>query len=410
MVDNRSSRTGSSAALRLGLVALVSGLALTACSNSSPDSAGSSGPTVALSDNKATGTPIKVGYVSPEGGPMGQLPEPRAAAEAAVQYVNQNLGGVSGHPLQLVVCTQKEDPATARNCANQLVADGVVAVLAPVTSQGDALVPIITNAGIPYVTVSGASRSEMSADNAFVLTGGVPGAFAGAAKYSAEHYKKVALLIIDAGGVLATVKFLAEPAFQQAGVQLDVVGIPLGTPDTTPQVNAALAQHPDAVFVVGDGSLCTSVFKALSSLGSTADKMAVQTCAGPDVMASISSEVEGAKIFGTFDATSDNEDTRVFRTVLQKYSPETSMYGFAFSGYQTLLGLTRSLQGIQGDITAASVGAAMRASNNVPLPLGDGLTFTCDGKQFPMLKAVCGQGVIVETVKDGKLAGAQVVR
>lgn len=65
---------------------------------------------------------------------------------------------------------------------------------------------------------------------------------------------------------------------------------------------------------------------------------------------------------------------------------------------------------MQGDFTPATVSAAIKAAQRVPLPLGHGLTFTCDGKQVPMLKAICGSGAIVTTVKDGKITDPQVVQ
>lgn len=399
--------------LSLGLAATVSVLTLTGCgsSDSNSDKSGSTGSTVALPDNKATGTPIRIGFISPEGGPTGALPEARDAAQAAADYINDNLGGVAGHSIDLVVCKEKEDPATAHDCANQLVGDNVVAVVGPVTSEGDAMVPTITGAGIPYVTVIGPSASEMTANDSFVITGGLPTEFTGIAKYSAEHnYKKVALLVEDAGGVVGGVKLLAGPAFQQTGVAFKVIGIPEGTPDTTAQVGAALGDHPDAAVITGDGPLCTSIMQAMTTLGSTADKIAPQTCVGPDVVSAVGSAVEGTHIVGFADVTSNNPDAMIFRSVMAKYAPSTGIYGFAFSGYQALLGLARVLQGMQGAFTPATVSAAMKATNQVPLPLGDGLTFTCNGQAVPLLKSVCGQGVIFLTVKNGKAINPELIR
>lgn len=396
----------------LGLVATVSALALTGCGSSNSNNSGSTGSTVALPDNKATGTAIRIGYISPEGGQSGSLPDAREATQAAADYVNKNLGGVAGHTIELVVCKEKEDPATAHDCANRLVADNAVAVIAPVTSEGDAMVPTITGAGISYITPYGPSASEMMTDNSFVITGGLPTEFTATAKFATEHhYKKVAMIVEDAGGVVSGIKLLAGPAFQQAGVDFKIVGIPEGTPDTTAQLGAALGDHPDAVILVGDGPLCTSLLKAMTTLGSTVDKLAPQTCVGPDVVSAVgNSAVEGLHVIGFADTTSNNQDAAIFRSVMAKYAPSTNIYGFAFTGYQALLGLARVLQGMQGDYTAATVSAAMKATNQVPLPLGDGATFTCNGQASSMLKSVCGKGVVFLTVKDGKGVDPQVIR
>src|SRR5881227_3720659 len=51
----------------------------------------------------ATLKPVIVGYVNQEGG-VTAFPEATAGTEAAVKYVNAELGGVGGHPLQLKKC------------------------------------------------------------------------------------------------------------------------------------------------------------------------------------------------------------------------------------------------------------------------------------------------------------------
>ncbi|MCU1642927.1 MAG: hypothetical protein JWN03_3202 [Nocardia sp.] len=412
MAENRRRGRGSSVAKRLALVLVASGLALTACTSSSnPDVGGSIGSTTVLPSKPSTGAPISVGYISPEGGATGQVPEAREAAQAAVQYINSNLGGVQGRPVNLVVCKEKEDPATARDCANQLVAANVVAVVAPVTSQGDAMVPIITGAGIPFVTGLGASSTEMTSNGAFVLSAGVPGGLAVVAKYAVQQkYKKVALVGVDAGAVMAGLKVIAGPVFQQSGVQLQTIGIPIGTPDATPQISAALEGNPDAITILGDGPLCTSVLKALQTLGSKADKLLFQLCVSPDVISAVGTAAAGAHVLGYSDVTSEDAEAVLYRTVMSKYAPNTAVGGTAYMGYQTTLGLYRSIAGLQGDVTAAAAMGAMNQATNVDLPVGHGLTFTCGGKTQPLLKAICGSGAIITTLKDGKPVDPQVFK
>ncbi len=344
MADDRRWGRASCATGKIALAVLATGLAVAACtSTSSPTAPSAAGSTTVLPSDKAGGRPIDIGYISPEGSPEGSLPEAREAAQATVEYINDNLGGLHGRALNLVVCKEKEDPATAHDCANQLVSDHVAAVVSPVTSQGDAIVPTVTGAGIAYVSGEGAAASEMVTPGAFVLTSGVPGGLAAAAQYAAQHhYKRMAMVIVDTGAVAAGLKVIAGPAFQQAGVQLQTVPIPPGTPDTTPQISAALGQHPDVIAVLGDGPLCTSALEALQTLGSTVDKMVVQTCVSSEVVAAAGSAVQGAHDIGSADLDSDDPEAVLFRTVMAKYAPGTSTTGGAFFGYQTVLGLYRA--------------------------------------------------------------------
>lgn len=415
MITDRSARTAlSGVGRRVFLPVLAAALAVSACAGTDDGATPSVqyGATTELPAKPASGTPVKIGFVSAEGGPLGQLPDARAAAEAATKYVNENLGGVAGRPIDLVVCKEKEDPASARDCGNQLVAAGVVAVVAPAIGQGDAIVPVVAGAGVPYVTTVGPSGAEMTSPNSFVLSGGVPAAFAAAAKYSgSKGYKRVVILANDAGSVVASIKMLADPSFQGAGVAVDTIGVPVGTPDMTPQVSAALSQNPDAVFLVGESGLCTAVLRSLDTLAAKVDKLAVSTCVGQDVAeATGPAAVEGTHVFSSAEMVSDDPDTVLFRTVMAKYAPQTDIYGFAFSGYQPLLGLVRAIQNVQGEYTPASVLAAVKSAQQIPVPLSKGLTFTCDGQQVFVLTSVCGRGAIVTTVRDGKSTDPQVIQ
>src|SRR3954447_1148709 len=47
--------------------------------------------------------PIVIGYVNQEGG-VPAFPEATAGTEAAVKYINAELGGVAGHPVELKKC------------------------------------------------------------------------------------------------------------------------------------------------------------------------------------------------------------------------------------------------------------------------------------------------------------------
>ena len=154
----------------------------TGSSSSSTTTAEATSTTAAAADvlgepNEATGEPVKIGLVTEGGaeaiGSQSALTE--TGADIAVQYANEYLGGIAGHPIDLFVCGNQATPAGAQDCANQMVEQKVAAVVLPFTGFGEAQAPVITGAGIAYVTGSGNSAAELTAPNAFALTGGYPG-------------------------------------------------------------------------------------------------------------------------------------------------------------------------------------------------------------------------------------------
>src|SRR5579863_4520767 len=111
--------------LRWLSVAAVALLTLTAAAcSSSGSSGGSSTPTSGSSTTaaastfsfgtvkKATGTPYVFGMINDETGAV-TFPEARQGSIAAVNYVNNYLNGINGHPIQIDECTGDGTPATA---------------------------------------------------------------------------------------------------------------------------------------------------------------------------------------------------------------------------------------------------------------------------------------------------------
>jgi branched-chain amino acid transport system substrate-binding protein len=394
---------------RLALAALPVALLATACGGGSSSSGGSTSGKVpsALSSYfpgiKATGSVVKIGLINPEGGATTDLPDVRAAAEAALKYANEQLGGIGGHQIEYVVCKSKEDPATSRDCANQMVEAKVAAVVSTATGQGDAIVPIVTGAGIPYVSAQGNSGSEYASPHAYMWTGGFPGTMLSIAKFSkGKGYKKVTALALDVPALIGGVKQLATPVFSAMGMTITVTPLPLGAADVTPQVTTAEKGKPDAYLIAGEETVCISVLKALQTLGSKTPLMAGQPCASSKVTEAAGSALDGATIFTPFETTSDDPEAQLYRYVMSRYSPSTNATGLTGIGYEGALTLFRALKDVT-DVTPAGLDAALKATKAVPIAAGHGMTATCDGKQFPQLTAICSQGAAVSTVEAGKL-------
>ena len=146
----------------------------------------------------ATGSPVTIGIITDGGGSsaIGTAALVEQGAQAATKYVNADLGGLEGHKVNLYVCENQSTPAGGQTCANDMVQKGVVAVVEPFTGQGQTEVPTIVGAGIPYITISGASTAELTTPGAYALEGGFP-AYLGAMALSAKAHglKKVAFVV-----------------------------------------------------------------------------------------------------------------------------------------------------------------------------------------------------------------------
>ena len=406
MKSRRTSRSRGQVIFGVGASVLLTVLGVSACSDGSDsDSPDSSLPTTSLPADAATGAPIKVGFINSEGGSFASFPANRETAQAAAEYINANAGGVDGRPIELVICKQQEEPASATNCANQMVEQGVVAVVVPGGAQGPAMLPILSGAGIPYVGPVGVTPVELTSPDSFMFTAGLPGVLAGMAQYSAQNgIKKLALMSGDGGGTPAAISAIGNPIFQAAGIELKVVPIPTAVPDPTPQLTAGLSDNPDAVAIVGDANMCISVLKTMQTVAPGKDRLVVPTCVAPDVVKAVGGSVmEGIKDFTTVDIYSDDPDSVLYRSVMAQYAPETDIGGYGYTGYQGVLGLYRVIENLTGDISPATVTGALKAAKDIPLPIGAGLKFTCNGTAIPQLPSICSKTLLVGPVdSEGK--------
>jgi branched-chain amino acid transport system substrate-binding protein len=75
---------------------------------------------VARHDVAPTGAPFKVFFINEQGASAtASDPEDTSAAEAAVSYINKNLGGIKGRPVQITTCATLGTSESMISCARQ---------------------------------------------------------------------------------------------------------------------------------------------------------------------------------------------------------------------------------------------------------------------------------------------------
>jgi branched-chain amino acid transport system substrate-binding protein len=352
---------------------------------------------------EAAGDPVKVGVVWPEGATI-SLPELGESANAAAEYANDCLGGIGGRPIEVVGCAIDEtDQSSAASCANGFVEDGVTATVVTITAQGATLVPIITGAGIPYIVSGGSSPQEAVDQTGLVYSvssgvGGVLGAMALEAKE--QGMAKVAMIVTE--NAAAGVKGLAAIPFGTVGVEAEAIAVPPGTPDMTPQVQAALSSGAGATAVIGDATFCISALQALQSLDPDGAHWLIVTCTDEPVIDAVGEAgLDGATVFGASDPESDEPEAVLYRGIMAKYAPDTPTQGFTGAGYGTMMALVRGSADVTGEVTSASLATVLSATAGIPTTSGYGLTWGCSTRPLKPL-TVCSSELTVGTMDGTK--------
>jgi branched-chain amino acid transport system substrate-binding protein len=370
---------------------------------------GAAGASSSSSSDKATGSTVTIGMIIDAGGSggIGTSALVEQGAKAAVDYVNADLGGFEGHKVALYICQNQNSPAGGQTCANDMVQKGVVADVEAFTGQGQTEVPTITGAGIPYITISGASTAELTDPGAYDITGGFP-AYLGALALSAKQHgiKKVAFVVDNVPSAIQGAQELGGIVYKAAGVGLDIVPVNTGTADMTPQLQSAVSSGAGAIGMVGDVTLCSSFLKGIETLDLKLPLYVLSTCQDPSILDSPTLDKTLAGAYITTTTASSKADNAEYATIMKKFapgvSPNPSVSSNQADGVTPVLTLAAIMKGSTQPVTAAGIKATLATDKNVVIPLSGGLTFTCNGTAIPLLKDVCSSAAAIGVIEAGK--------
>jgi branched-chain amino acid transport system substrate-binding protein len=230
------------------VIATIAGCSSSSKSSSSASTTNSGSSAGSSASSTAHGTPILIGSIeSSTGSEASSIGTAPAGLEAWVDSVNAS-GGIDGHPVQLTIKQDVDNPGTGLADAQQLIAHHVVAIVFDASSTDTAWAPVVHKAGLPIV--GGDASPESIADPLFFQE-----------QTTVTNLEYGQLYALKLGGATNVgMAYCAEVAQCAAGVPLAKAATPeLGmklvwsgafsssTPDLTPECLAAKAAGADGI-------------------------------------------------------------------------------------------------------------------------------------------------------------------
>lgn len=354
--------------------------------------------------NPAKGAAVKVGIISNGKSANIDNTDELTSSEAIVKWINEYRGGIGGRPIDLVTCTDQNDPAKAADCANQMIQERVAAVVIGQNGVLESVWTPLHNAGIPTF-IYGAGNPNVLADTSttFVMAGPRATLFSlpsGVAKKTKS--KQLSAIIID---VPAATGFFKDPGpqmFKDVGVKMDLVAIAPGTADMTPQMQRVVSTNPKgAVFIVGNDAFCIAALNGLRAAGFDGKVATIQQCLTEATRTAVPSDfLKGIQISsGSPLDDKKHPATKQFNAVLDKYLTEDvdRTAGYPIGMFIVLSGFDVATEGLKGDVTPQSISTAAKAMGWSELP-GTGFHFRCNGKADPANPAVCAAATNAATL------------
>jgi branched-chain amino acid transport system substrate-binding protein len=350
----------------------------------------------------ATGEPIRIGFVSLEGGAV-SLPELRIGAQTAAAYINEH-GGANGRPLEIVPCNVDGTPEKSIDCANQLIEDGVSVIMEGYDPASDAMLPVLDSAGVPLTGHAAFGPQQQVSDNAFFFGTANPSFTAGFLDYYANNGAETVMMFLpDNPAFRASSEATAEPLADELGLDLTVTFYNPANPNWAALATSALAENPDVAATVAPDPDCLALLGALRSVNFGGDiflgACSLFLVADPEGAVGVTTTSDLWKPTDLETPPADKqEELRLYIDVMTEAGHEELINGFAWDYFSDTWNLAAVLRSVEGDITPAAITEAFRATADLDSFMGP--TISCDHTAWPG-ESACGNKVLLYEVQEG---------
>jgi branched-chain amino acid transport system substrate-binding protein len=389
--------------------AVVAAALMSACGGSDANTADdASKECAAAAPEKGT---LTLPFINDDGGSQTNYPAEEIGAQAAVDYINCDLGGVSGYHLKLDVCKTGSTPAGSTTCANEAVTNEPIAVLLGTVGTDDSILAVTSRAGIPMVANAAFSTPALtSPGDSYIFnnnaTAGMTVLGGAAAEDGVENLAQVFVNVPGAVGVVEA----TAPALEEQGLTLEEYPVPYPSPDLTSTFSAIADSDADGILLLVDATTCRAAVQAAVALGLDIPIYGTTPCAAPDVV-SASAGYTGSFVVQTSTVALDSgdADAKIFNEAMEKYGEENDDVYHLTDGFQTIMNVYGAMSTIKGDITTESLTEAFEAGGLHAFLMGEGKEYKCDGSVAPATPTVCSLIAGYAEVEGGQVGEATMI-
>jgi branched-chain amino acid transport system substrate-binding protein len=358
---------------------------------------------------KAKGGAVKIGFLNPEGAVI-NFPEYRISAEAAVKYINTELGGIGadpatgtpGVPIKLVECKYNAlAAAELGNCANTLAAAKPAVVFASL-AFGDAHIKIFQDTKTPLIVGTPIFPGDFTSAGVYAIGGGggCLGVHLGLIYFATQTLKlnKVALpWAASAPGIFCYNDLEAKPldilagqsrsgaaittSSKLLGTMKGLTYLPIAVPTSNPDVAAYAAQimafKPNVLVYSNQGNLCWDLMDKLIANGWTTSSFPIVfsgSCIDTATMTKLGSKINGLYTIGGMSILDPDaltgaakSDALTYGTKMYTYSSDRKLSGtgFATQGFSAMMVLWQiASESVKaGKVTGAAMVKTLKATN-----------------------------------------------
>ena len=353
---------------------------------------------------EATGTPILLGAINQDTGLAGAFPELTQADKAAVDFINTELNGIDGHPIELITCNTDFNPDLSQRCAQEMVTKDVVAVIGGIDIWGTGITTLEAN-GLPYVGGIPVSFEAARSTVSFQFSGGLWGAVLGMGAYAVDDLGAERIAIIHADfGPITDAADNGKRVLEGRGAAVTLVPVNAVNADMVTALNEAAQSDPDAIIALTADTGCKPVMLTAQQLGLEVPILYTGACAAPKILDAVGDAAEGSIFNLEADLDAASADNALYQAIAARYGPK---YGYEAQSagtvsFRAVINLYVVLRDLGADnISPETILAAFREGSDHPSFFGH--PYTCDRRQLTGYAAMCAPQQTLGVLEDGAI-------
>jgi branched-chain amino acid transport system substrate-binding protein len=301
---------------------------------------------------------FKIGLILPMSGPFASTGK---QLEAGVRlYMAQHGGVVAGKKIEVIVKDDTSSPDITKRIAQELVVNEKVHVLAGfgLTPLALATAPVATQSKTPMVVMAAATSSITLASPYIVRTSfTVPQVVTALAEWAAKNnIKKVVSLVTDYGPGIDSEKYFALEFKAHGGEIIDMLRVPLRSPDFAPFLQKVGDLKPDALFSFVPAGAGAALMKQFSERG--LDKSGIKMIAegsvtDDDILNTMGDVVVGTVTSHHYSASHNSALNKKFVSAFEKANNGLRPNFMAVGGYdgmRVIVEAAKSAKGAGGQV------------------------------------------------------------
>jgi len=345
--------------------------------------------------DEAEGEPVKVGLIGDGETAAFDNTSEFVAGQAAADYFNEHKAGIAGRPIELVTCPTGGDPAGATDCANKMIEDGVVAVTLSQSAVAESVWEPLHQAGLPMLLLAANGTALLEDDQStYNLNDGNGTLFSLPFSIAEEQdIDKITFVVIDVPQAISTFEDVGPALIEEAGLDYELVKVPVGTADMTPQMQEVANNGSGLVHVIGNDGFCIAAFQGLEAVAYDGEVSSISQCITDATRESAPASILDGMYVTALTAVGavDDPSYQLYDAIMREYTDSDAIDDpITMSAYTTVSSFLTALTDFEGDtIDQDTVNEAIKSMEEQEMPGTAGKKFQCGGSASEANPSVC---------------------